>query len=93
MAVGSCAPNGWGLYDVTGNVYEWCRDDAGLTQLAQALSPWAASSTGENRRRTRGGRAFNNEWHQLYFRVSYREGSTPDNWANYLGFRVAWIVK
>lgn len=93
MAVGSCAPNGWGLYDVTGNVFEWCRDDAGREQLAQAPSPWTASSTGDANRRTRGGQAFNNAWNQLYFRVSYRASVEPNKWGTYLGFRVAWIVK
>ena len=93
MEVGSCKPNGWGLYDVTGNVYEWCRDDAGLTQLADAPDPWTPSSTGNASRRTRGGQAYNNNWHQLYFRVSYREATAPDQWKHFIGFRLAWIVK
>ena len=93
MEVGSCKPNGWGLYDVTGNVYEWCRDDAGLSQLKDAPDPWTPASTGNASRRTRGGRAFNNDWHQLYFRVSYRESTAPDQWKHFIGFRLAWIVK
>ena len=93
MEVGSCKPNGWGLYDVTGNVYEWCRDDAGLSQLKDAPDPWTPASTGNANRRTRGGRAFNNDWHQLYFRLSYRESTAPDQWKHFIGFRLAWIVK
>ena len=93
LEVGSRKANDWGIYDVVGNLYEWCRDDAGIDQLKNALSPWIAASTGAANRRTRGGRQFSESWHQLLFRTSYREQSAPNNYAAYLGFRLAWIVK
>ena len=86
-------PNGWGIFDVTGNVYEWCRDDAGLSQLKDAPDIWTPSSTGDARRRMRGGQSFEKAWNQLYFRVSYREAQEPNKWLKFVGFRVAWIVK
>ena len=39
--VGGSAPNDWGLFDMDGNVYEWCSDcyDQGYYAIAKLIDP------------------------------------------------------
>ena len=50
--VGTKTPNVWGLYDISGNVWEWCLDGYGT--LAYGTDP-KGSSSGERRVRRGGG--------------------------------------
>ncbi len=55
MPVGSYLPNAWGLYDMHGNVYEWCLDRFS-TPLSAATDPVGPTSGGN--RIARGGGYF-----------------------------------
>jgi formylglycine-generating enzyme len=81
--VGSYAPNGYGLYDMAGNLHQKCWDVYG-TPYAGGADP-RGPSAGANRV-NRGG-----YWggYANYCRVAYRDNSTPTLSNYYVGFRVA----
>ncbi|MFC1539087.1 SUMF1/EgtB/PvdO family nonheme iron enzyme [Candidatus Latescibacterota bacterium] len=80
--VGQKEPNAWGLYDMHGNVYEWCHDWYG-TYTGDVVNPIGADSGVQPV--TRGG-SFNydaNDCRSANREIYYRGGSI-----SYLGFRV-----
>ncbi|MFQ5628369.1 MAG: formylglycine-generating enzyme family protein, partial [bacterium] len=84
-AVAQKRPNDWGLYDMLGNVYEWCADWwQNNYPKGEVIDPKGPASGAD--RVCRGG-----GWYYLarYVRAAYRYDWTPDYRDYYLGFRCA----
>ncbi|MBR6460200.1 MAG: formylglycine-generating enzyme family protein, partial [Verrucomicrobia bacterium] len=82
--VGQKQPNAWGLYDMHGNVYEWCLDWFGDYPTSSVTDP-KGPSTGSYRV-IRGG-----SWDVYAFgcRSALRYDSYPSDYSYFYGFRVA----
>jgi sulfatase modifying factor 1 len=82
-------PNGYGLHNTTGNVWEWTADwfDATYYRASPAEDP-AGPARGE-RRVTRGGSYICHASYCRRYRVSARSANLPDDGAGNIGFRVA----
>ena len=84
------SPNAWGLYDMSGNVLEWCSDwyDSRYYTNSPTVNPQGPSSSypGGVERVLRGG-SWGLSAHQC--RTAYRYSGQAQNWRHYaVGFRL-----
>jgi sulfatase modifying factor 1 len=73
--VNAFPPNGYGLYNTTGNVWEWTADRFGPSRPGNRV--------------TRGGSYLCHDSYCWRYRCAARSGNTPDSSAGNIGFRMA----
>ncbi len=81
--VATKAPNQLGIYDMSGNVFEWCQDVC--VDFDQVPADGTPSPGPGEERRLRGG--CHNNW-SLFIRVWWRYGIVPDAHDGCIGFRL-----
>lgn len=84
--VGTFLPNKYGLHDMSGNVWEWCRDGFGFYDSPVSGLDSEREATHPQFKVNRGGSYYHTARHA---RASHRNNSAPETRQNHIGVRLS----
>ena len=87
----SFAPNGFGLYNMVGNVWEWTAEEFRIRSLKKRVRERLKTMQGF--RLSKGGSFLCHNSYCYRYRIAARSGISPDSTAAHQGFRVVWDIR
>ena len=88
--VDSFAPNGFGIHNAVGNVWEWCADPYRLRSLRRDMKQRDRAAVQTRSRVLKGGSYLCHRSYCYRYRPAARIGSPPDTATGHIGFRLAY---
>jgi len=89
--VQSFQPNGFGLYNMVGNTWEWTADPYKVRSLSKAGRAHAKQMTGM--KITKGGSFLCHKSYCYRYRIPARTGNTPDSTTSHQGVRLVFDIR
>lgn len=89
MEVDALRPNPVGLFNCTGNVWQWCADAFRVRSLAHSARQRDNEATRAGERVMKGGSYLCHRSYCYRYRIAARTGRSPDTSAGNIGFRLA----
>ncbi|WP_244495000.1 formylglycine-generating enzyme family protein [Bosea sp. Root483D1] len=86
-------PNGYRLFQMCGNVWEWSADAFRVRSLKRAARALNMSAVREGRHLLKGGSFLCHRSYCFRYRIAARIGNTSDSSTSHTGFRIAYDIK
>lgn len=83
-------PNGFGLFNMVGNVWEWSSDPFRMRSLKKAARKRNLQAAAEGHFVLKGGSYLCHSSYCWRYRIAARTGNSPDSTAGHTGFRLAF---